>query len=145
MMGDMDAEGKVYIYQPATSIVQTQTELTVNTGTYIKRLLDDCYTLAPENTTDVVEWTWEMGDDIVDSRYNALNPGDVVLTGTVKGADGTLRTTISPITVAVHVKQPVTAITTSFGPGMSQAIECNVADDLTPYLIDGTAFDVLPW
>ncbi|MBR2233828.1 MAG: hypothetical protein IJ892_02070 [Prevotella sp.] len=144
MMGDMDAEGKVYIYQPATSIVQTQTELTVNTGTYIKRLLDDCYTLAPENTTDVVEWTWEMGDDIVDSRYNALNPGDVVLTGTVKGVDGTLRTTISPITVAVHVKQPVTAITTSFGPGMSQAIECNVADDLTPYLIDGTAFDVLP-
>lgn len=42
---------------------------------------------------------------------------------------------------------PVTSITTPFygyNDGKFSFIECNVGDDLTPYFVDGMAFDVLP-
>ncbi len=42
---------------------------------------------------------------------------------------------------------PVTSITTpfyGFKDGKFSFIECNVGDDLTPYFVDGMAFDVLP-
>ena len=128
------------------AINQQQTELTVNVGENVKERLDGCYTLVPETTTDAVEWTWEIGEanPIVNARYNAVNPGDVVFTGTVKGADGTVREVPAPITVTVHVVQPVTGITSQFADGMNLRIEANVGDDLTPYLVDDTAFTVMP-
>ena len=145
-VGNLGARARVTIYQPATAINQQQTEFTVNVGENVKELLDGCYTLMPETTTDAVEWTWEIGEanPIVNARYNAVNPGDVVFTGTVKGADGIVREVPAPITVTVHVVQPVTGITSQFADGMDFRIEANMGDDLTPYLVDGTAFTVMP-
>ncbi len=65
--------------------------------------------------------------------------GDAVLTGKVVNSDGVERETIVPISVTVHVKQPVTSIGAIY-----RTIECSVGDNLTNYIVNGTAFNVLP-
>ncbi len=145
IVGDMDAEGKVYIYQPATSFTCIQEELTVYVGDKFRTQLDATYELLPANTTDYVSWDFDESTDVIsytsaDGEYNALAVGDVVLTGNIVTGKG--RSELSPIQVTVHVKQHVTEITSRF---MREPIECSVGDVLTSYFVDGQAFDVGPY
>ena len=146
----MDAEGKVFVYQPATAINRTQAELTVYVDDEVTDLLQATYTLTPQNTTDQVKW--ESGNtDVVNvekSGYGwfAVAAGDAVMTATVVDQNGDARDGIAPITVTVHVRQNVTEITTPFYGNADEPkyLECSVGDNLKDYFADGTAFNVLP-
>jgi len=146
---------QVFIYQPATTLTQNATEVTVNLGDdeALLSFLDGCYTLEPEGTTDRLAWSVQSGTAVAinGKTYEPYTAavGDAVLTGTVVYKENTVREGIDPIAVTVHVVQPVTSITTPFigwssETGTFPMIECNVGDDLTTYFVDGMAFSVLP-
>ena len=149
--GTLTATNTVVILQPATSMTLSATELTVSVDTNIEELLDDLVTLSPDNTTDQWQWSWEIGETpIVDSRYTAINPGDVVFTvSVIDGLTSKPNQDVASQTVTVHVTKPVTGITTDF-IGFSTAIgefvtiNCSAGDDLTPYFVDGKAFNIAP-
>ena len=147
---------QVFIFKPATALtLNGANEVTVNMGDddALINFLNNCYTLVPEGTTDRVLWSVESGT-AVDINMKTEEPftnavGDAVLKGTVVYKENTVRETVAPITVTVHVVQPVTSITTPFigwssETGTFPMIECNVGDDLTSYFVDGMAFSVLP-
>ena len=149
-IGTMSAESFVFVYQPAQSLtLNGGGEVTVNVddGDAMWTFLDNCYTLAPSTTTDRVVWTSGNEDVVVlapvgiggSGRLEPWAVGDAVLTGKVYSFDGVEREAIAPITVTVHVKQPVTEINSIY-----RLIECSVGDNLTNYMVDGTAFNVLP-
>ncbi|MBQ9357779.1 MAG: Ig-like domain-containing protein [Prevotella sp.] len=154
-MSGISANATLYIYQPATSLALTgSNEVTVNVddGDAMWAFLDNCYSLGPEGTTDHVDWT--SGNTAVVNmppigvggyRLEPMAAGDAVLTGTVYSYDNTTaRTTPAPITVTVHVKQPVTAIEPMEGISSDSPVECLVGDDLTQYFVNGRVFNVLP-
>lgn len=138
--GSFFTNSTVTILQPATSLtLNGANEITVNVGESetLNTLLLDCYDLQPTNTTDVVTWT-SADPRIVEvteggTYANPLAPGDVVLTGTAGSHS---------IQVTVHVVRPVVSVNSMFTD--ENYLECSVGDDLTPYLIDGQAFSILP-
>ena len=144
--GSLDAEGVVYVYQPATAINRTQAELTVYLGNepiVLDQLLQGTYELAPANTTDKVVWV-SSNTQVVShgDAWVALEAGDAVMTATVYDYDDNIRTGINPITVTVHVRQGVSSITTPYNS--DRPLYCSPGDDLTAYIVDGIMFDVLP-
>lgn len=149
--GSLDAEGVVYVYQPATAISRTQAELTVYLGNepiVLDQLLQGTYELAPANTTDKVVWV-SSNTQVVShgDAWVALEAGDAVMTATVYDYDDNIRTGINPITVTVHVRQGVSSITTPFFDKenyLKYPLDCSLGDDLTSYLVNGQAFTVLP-
>jgi len=150
--GELQMEmAKVYVMRPATGITQNATETTVSVGDQqtLKSFLDNCLTLSPSGSTDLVEWT-STGDAVAISD-NGIYPaavGDAVLTGRVYSLNGILREAIDAIEVTIHVVQPVTSITSPYTynaeSGSINYIHCSAGDDLTPYLVDGVAFSVGP-
>ena len=153
-VGNLAAYNTVHIYQPATAIEQTLTEITVNVGDneLLNSQLDAAFALTPANSTDKIVWT-SANEEIVGVNAKVLLAeayavGDAVLTGTIVDHTGTARAGIAPINVTVHVAQPVTGITSQFifHPESSDItyIECLPGDDLTPYFVDGLAFNIEP-
>ena len=150
-VGTMSAESVVFVYEPAQSLTLNgsgEVTVNINDGDAMWTFLDNCYTLAPTTTTDHVVWTSGNEDVVVmapigvgggTGRLEPWAVGDAVLTGKVVNSDGVERETIAPITVTVHVKQPVTTINSIY-----RLIECSVGDNLTNYIVNGTAFNVLP-
>ena len=116
-VGNLAAYNTVHIYQPATAIEQTLTEITVNVGDneLLNSQLDAAFALTPANSTDNIVWT-SANEEIVGGNAKVLLAeayavGDAVLTGTIVDHTGTARAGIAPINVTVHVAQPVTGIT----------------------------------
>lgn len=140
--GTFFANCKVTILAPAQSLeLNGDNEVTVwaDESDELNNFLNNCYTILPENTTDVVTWTSNNTDvvEIVEGGTYA-NPkakGDAVLTGTANGLT---------ITVTVHVKQHVELIEPMDGINSDNPVECSVGDVLTPYFVDGQVFNVLP-
>ena len=159
--GPKTASAKVTILLPAESLtLNGDNEVTVDVldndaGDKMWAFLDGCYTLDPDNTTDRVVWTSSntavVGEPPVGiggtGRLEPMTVGDAVLTGEVFSFFNEKRTDITPITVTVHVVEAVTSISTPFTDGLDPRkpwLDCSVGDDLTPYLVDGLAFTVLP-
>ena len=153
-VGNISTYNTVRIFQPATAIEQYLTEITVNVGDNerLNNQLGAAFSLTPSNSTDKIVWT-SANEEIVGINAKVLLAeayavGDAVLTGTIVDHTGTAREAIAPINVTVHVAQPVTGITSQFifHPESSDItyIECLPGDDLTPYFVDGLAFNIEP-
>ena len=153
-VGNLSTYNTVRIFQPATAIEQYLTEITVNVGDNerLNNQLGAAFTLTPSNSTDKIVWT-SANEEIVGINAKVLLAeayavGDAVLTGTIVDHTGTARETIAPINVTVHVAQPVTGITSQFIFHSESSdityIECLPGDDLTPYFVDGLAFNIEP-
>ena len=156
MVGNQSAAANVYVFQPATSISQLTEAITVN-------LYDDdrlnaqlaagaAYNLVPADATDYLRWTSQDENIIVfadtSGQFMTRNSGEVTMIGRLYSHDGTIREDIAPIQLTVKVVQPVTGITSQFifHPESSDItyIECLPGDDLTPYFVDGLAFNIEP-
>ena len=152
--GNISTYNTIRIFQPATAIEQYLTEITVNVGDNerLNNQLGAAFALTPSNSTDRIVWS-SANEEIVGINAKVLLAeayavGDAVLTGTIVDHTGTAREAIAPINVTVHVAQPVTGITSQFifHPESSDItyIECLPGDDLTPYFVDGLAFNIEP-
>ncbi|MBR1791112.1 MAG: hypothetical protein IJ754_05100 [Bacteroidaceae bacterium] len=158
MVGNQSAAANVYVFQPATSISQLTEAITVN-------LYDDdrlnaqlaagaAYNLVPADATDYLRWTSQDENIIVfadaSGQFMTRNSGEVTMIGRLYSHDGTIREDIAPIQLTVTVVQPVTGITTRFDFSPNEAthsynaIDCLPGDDLTPYFVDGMAFNIQP-